>query len=206
MFLVCGTYMARAHTGALRSWEHPAAATMMVVSYSSVAVPWPMSLSTTRLVLRPVEVADIPAISRLWTDPQVRQYLGGPVGADEVARRERGYAGSPGTFGVISRTDETVLGLVTMTPDSARDGQAEVSYLFLPEHWGHGYAREAVSAVVTWALQTISPPPVVVAVTQEANERSRHLLESVGMTLIDNFIEFDAPQVMYSIARAALRA
>jgi hypothetical protein len=40
---------------------------MMVVSYSSVAVPWPMSLSTTRLVLRPVEVADIPAISRLWT-------------------------------------------------------------------------------------------------------------------------------------------
>lgn len=107
-----------------------------------------MSLTTARLVLRPVEAADISAISPLWTDPQVRRYLGGPVTADEVARRQRGYVGAPGTFGVASRADGTVLGLVIMTPDSARDGQAEVSYLFLPEHWGHGYAREAVTAVL----------------------------------------------------------
>ena len=40
---------------------------------------------------------------------------------------------------------------------------------------------------------------MVVAVTQEANERPRRLLELVGMTLIDNFVEFDAPQAMYSI-------
>jgi hypothetical protein len=44
--------------------------------------------------------------------------------------------------------------------------RAEVSYRFLPEHWGHGCAREAVGAVVTWALREISPPPAtVVAVT-----------------------------------------
>lgn len=202
---VCGTYVAQAHRYV--AVGDPAAATMMVVSCSSVAVPWPTSLSTARLVLRPVEAADIPAISRLWTDSQVRWYLGGPVAADEVARRERGYVGAPGTFAVVSRVDGTVLGLVTMTPDSARDGQAEVSYLFLPEHWGHGYAREAVSAVVSWALQAISPPPpVVVAVTQEANDRSRRLLESIGMIHVVSFVEFDAPQVMYSVDRAALRA
>jgi RimJ/RimL family protein N-acetyltransferase len=140
--------MWHAHTGKLQWRGHPAAATMIVVSCSSVAVPWPMSLTTARLVLRPVEAADISAISPLWTDPQVRRYLGGPVTADEVARRQRGYVGAPGTFGVASRADGTVLGLVIMTPDSARDGQAEVSYLFLPEHWGHGYAREAVTAVL----------------------------------------------------------
>lgn len=83
---------------------------------------------------------------------------------------------------------------------------AEVSYQFLPEHWGRGYAREAVGAVVSWALREISPaPPVVVAVTREVNDRSRRLLESIGMTLIDSFVEFDAPQVMYSVDRAALR-
>jgi hypothetical protein len=47
---------------------------------------------------------------------------------------------------------------------------------------------------------------VVVAVTQEANDRSRRLLESVGMSLVDSFVEFDAPQVMYLVDRAALRA
>jgi RimJ/RimL family protein N-acetyltransferase len=153
-----------------------------------------------------VEAADVPAISRLWTDPEVRRYLGGPVAADEVARRERGYVGLPGSFCAVNCADGTVLGLVTMTPDSGRGGQAEVSYQFLPEHWGHGYAREAVSAVVTWALQEISPVRPVVAVTQDANDRSRRLLESIGMILMDSFVEFDAPQVMYSVDHAALRA
>jgi RimJ/RimL family protein N-acetyltransferase len=180
---------------------------MMVVPCSSVAVPWPASLSTARLVLRPVEAADVPAVSRLWTDPEVRRYLGGPVATDEVARRMRGFEHLPGNFVVVSRTHKTVLGLVTVIPDSDRGSRAEVSYRFLPEHWDHGYAREAVSAVVTWALREITPPPsTVVAVTQEANDRSRHLLESIGMILIDSFVEFDAPQVMYSVDRAALRA
>lgn len=179
---------------------------MMAVPCSSVAVPWPTSLSTARLALRPAEAADIPAVSRLWTDPGVRRYLGGPVAADEVARRMRGFERSSGNFVVVSRADATVLGLVTVIPGSDRGSRAEVSYRFLPEHWGRGYAREAVSAVVTWALREISPPPsAVVAVTQEANDRSRHLYESIGMILIDSFVEFDAPQVMYSVGRAAPR-
>lgn len=180
---------------------------MMVVSCSSVAVPWPASLSTARLVLRPAEAADVPAVSRLWTDPEVRRYLGGPVATDEVARRMRGFEHVPGNFVVVSRKHKPVLGLVTVIPDCDRGSRAEVSYGFLPEHWGHGYAREAVSAAVTWALREIKPPPsTVIAVTQEANDRSRHLLESIGMILIDSFVEFDAPQVMYSVDRAALRA
>jgi len=133
---------------------------MMVVSCSSVVVPWPTSLSTTRLVLRPVETADVPAVSRLWTDPEVRRYLGGPVAAVEVARRMLGFEHVPGNFVVVSRTNGTVLGLVTVIPDSDGGSRAEVSYRLLPEHWGHGYAREAVGAVVTWALREISPPAV----------------------------------------------
>jgi ribosomal-protein-alanine N-acetyltransferase len=89
---------------------------------------------------------------------------------------------------------------------SSRDGQTEVSYLLLPEHWGNGYAREAVSAAVAWALAEAAPaPPVVIAVTQEANDRSRQLLESIGMKPVDMFVEFGAPQVMYSVERAGLR-
>jgi RimJ/RimL family protein N-acetyltransferase len=81
-----------------------------------------------------------------------------------------------------------------------------VSYQFLPEHWGQGYGREAVSAATAWAMANINPaPPVVIAVTQEANKNSRRLLEAIGMTAIDRFVEWDAPQVMYSVDRAALR-
>jgi hypothetical protein len=42
---------------------------------------------------------------------------------------------------------------------------------------------------------------VVIAVTQKASNCSRRLLESIGMNLIDSFVEFEAAQVMYSVAR-----
>jgi RimJ/RimL family protein N-acetyltransferase len=173
--------------------------------------PWPATVSTARLLLRPIELGDIPAISRLWTDPVVRQYLGGPVAAEEVARRDELCVGDRTLFSVVRSADATVLGLVVIEPDSGHSqpsasDHTEVSYQFLPEHWGHGYGREAVSAVIAWAMANINPAPqAVIAVTQEANKNSRRLLEAIGMSAIDRFVEWDAPQVMYSVDRAALR-
>jgi len=173
---------------------------------SDRVAPWPASLSTERLALRPIAPEDVPAISRLWTDPVVRRYLGGPVAADVRARREATCVGADAIFCVQRQSDGCVIGMVIVDPVTDRGGHAEVSYQLLPEYWGNGYAREAVGAAVAWALEEITPaPPVVVAVTQEANYRSRQLLESIGMTLVDRFIEFDAGQTMYSVGRAGLR-
>ena len=172
--------------------------------------PWPATLVTARLVLRPIELADVPAISRLWTDPVVRQYLGGPVAAEEVSRRDELCVDAPMLFSVVRTADASVLGLVVIEPVSRHsqpiaNGHTEVSYQLLPEHWGHGYGREAVSAAITWALANISPaPPVVIAVTQEANKNSRRLLSAIGMTPVESFVEWDAPQLMYSVDRAGL--
>jgi RimJ/RimL family protein N-acetyltransferase len=75
-----------------------------------------------------------------------------------------------------------------------------VSYQLFPEHWGDGYGREGVAAAVAWAFENITPgPPVVVSVTQVANRQSRRLLEAIGMTEMDKFMEFDAWQVKYSV-------
>jgi RimJ/RimL family protein N-acetyltransferase len=171
-----------------------------------LAISWPAELVTARLILRPIESADVPAISRLWTDPEVRRYLGGPVADAEVAARQRGCVGARGCFGVLSRSDRIVLGMVLVEPNARGDSRTEVSYSFLPERWGHGYAREAVSATVTWAMaDTIATPAAVIAITQQANDPSRRLLESIGMVLISSFVEWGAPQLMYSVDRSELR-
>ncbi|MFF5973587.1 GNAT family N-acetyltransferase [Streptomyces sp. NPDC012769] len=150
-------------------------------------------LVTDRLVLRPVRVGDIPGVTRLWRDPDVRRHLGGPVVESVIRIRQRRIVGAPGFHAVERASDGTLLGLVTVEKD-ARNGETEVSYQFLPEHWGRGYAREAVAAAVERALEDV---PVVVAVTQEANARSRRLLEAVGMTHAESFVEWDAHQVLY---------
>ncbi|MEU6931887.1 GNAT family N-acetyltransferase [Streptomyces sp. NPDC046374] len=160
--------------------------------------PASASLRTERLVLRPVKARDLPAVTRLWTDPEVRRHLGGPVIDSVVRIRQRRIVGASGFHAVERAADGAVLGLVTVEA-GARDGETEVSYQFLPEYWGQGYAREAVAAAVERAL---GDTPSVVAVTQEANARSRRLLESVGMAHADSFVEWDAHQVLYRRRRA----
>ncbi|MFF9474176.1 GNAT family N-acetyltransferase [Streptomyces roseolus] len=150
-------------------------------------------LRTERLELRPVRSADVPVVTRLWTDPEVRRHLGGPVIDSVVRIRQRRIVGAPGCHVVARAGDGALLGLVTVEP-SGHGGETEVSYQFLPEHWGSGYAREAVAAVVARVLESA---PSVVAVTQEENHRSRRLLEAVGLEHADSFVEWDAHQVLY---------
>ncbi|MFF0752817.1 GNAT family N-acetyltransferase [Streptomyces sp. NPDC004267] len=152
-----------------------------------------LTLITDRLVLRPVRARDLPVMTRLWTDPEVRRHLGGPVTEAVVRIRQRRIVGAPHYRAVERAADGAVLGLVTVEP-AGRGGETEVSYQFLPEHWGQGYAREAVAAAVARALEDT---PSVVAVTQEANTPSRRLLEAVGMTHAESFTEWDAHQVLY---------
>lgn len=179
---------------------------MAVVSMAELKASWPATPTTSRLVLREIKEQDVPDLSQIWTDPAVRQHLGGPVTAEELTRRQRGCVNAPGLFCVLRQADDNVLGLVSVEP-GARDGKTEVSYQLLPEHWGRGYGREAVAAVTDWAMDTLaSVSTEVVAVTQEANVRSRRLLESIGMTPVSRFVEWDAPQVMYSVVRADRRS
>jgi ribosomal-protein-alanine N-acetyltransferase len=77
-----------------------------------------------------------------------------------------------------------------------------LAYEFLPEHWGHGYAEEACRAVLRWGLESLRVDRII-AVTQSANIRSRHLLEKLGMTLIGNCEEWGEPQSVYRITNPA---
>lgn len=168
------------------------------MSRSPTTFPWPATLTADRLVLRPIEADDVPAMRRLWTDPDVRRHLGGPVDKETLRVREQHCAGVRGAFSVTLRTDGTVIGGVQLEPDPRCDGRIEVSYQLLPEHWGFGYGREAVAAAVAWAREATTPEgSEVVAVTQEAHARSRRLLESIGMEQTDGFVEWGAAQVLY---------
>ncbi|WP_244217562.1 GNAT family N-acetyltransferase [Streptomyces carpinensis] len=158
---------------------------------------WPVSLTTERLLLRPVEPADLPAHRRLWTDPEVRRHLGGPLRAEAVGMRERGCVGLPGLLSVVGRRQQAVLGSVFVEP-GARDGRTEVSYQLLPEHWGRGHAREALAAVLARVPAGV-PGTEPVAVTQEANARSRRLLEALGAEPAEWFVEWGEPQVLYRL-------
>jgi RimJ/RimL family protein N-acetyltransferase len=160
-----------------------------------VGMQWPVSFTTERLLLRPVEPPDIPTHIHLWTDPEVRRHLGGPIPAEVARVRGERIVGLPGLLSVVRAEGGIVIGSMLVEPE-ARDGRTEISYQLLPEHRGSGYAREAVAAVVRWVPSGV-PGTDAVAVTQEANLRSRRLLESLGATPVERFVEWGKPQVLY---------
>lgn len=154
---------------------------------------------TTRLTLRPVEPDDLVSLERTWTDPMVRRHLGGPLSPEAVAVRRA--ADVPRDAFTVADPAGVVLGFCYL--GHYRTGDVELSYTFLPEHWGHGYAREACAAVLEHAFREDVALDRVVAVTQATNSRSRRLLGLLGMVETDRFVEFGEPQVMYAKRRAA---
>ncbi|MEV4658167.1 GNAT family N-acetyltransferase [Micromonospora sp. NPDC049301] len=151
---------------------------------------------TERLVLRDIGSSDLPVLERMWRDPVMRRYLGGPV-SDEVAAERRMGDHTGGLM--VTRSSGEIVGWCHL--GRYRTGDLELSYVFLPESWGRGYAREACAAAIALAFDQFSHDVRLIAVTQEANLRSVRLLEALGMVRVDAFEEFDARQVMYAIDR-----
>jgi RimJ/RimL family protein N-acetyltransferase len=157
-------------------------------------------LTTDRLHLRAFTASDTPFLIDLGGDAETYRYLGGVTPLEQRRQSIEPAFTKPDVF--IVTTGTTPIGFTTLRPSTHPTALdvPELGYIFARAHWGHGYAREAVSATLTWAFDHLEAPRVV-AFTQQANQRSCHLLESLGMKVVEQFVEWDAPQNMYSLDR-----
>ncbi|WP_211332485.1 GNAT family N-acetyltransferase [Nocardioides aurantiacus] len=140
-------------------------------------VEWPPApIRTERLLVRPTAASDLDGYVELLCSEQLRRYLGGPLSRDDLGDLPQVPGNRPGVFAV--QADDDFAGIVTLDRrDPARPGhispagnELEVSYTFLPVHWGHGYATEAVAGVLGWASRALPEEPVVLCT--QISERS----------------------------------
>ncbi|CAN5477460.1 GNAT family N-acetyltransferase [soil metagenome] len=167
-------------------------------------VAWPPHpIGTERLLLREPEADDRAALIELFASSEVNTFLGGPRARDDLERAVPEAPERRSGFFVVA-LDGTMIGVVSFDrrdvsrPGQARDGVepagvAELSYLFLPKAWGHGYAAEACGAALDWFDSALPGEPVVLC-TQTANDRSMRLAVKLGFTEVQRFEEFDARQ------------
>ena len=151
---------------------------------------------TPRLIIRNIQPNDVSSLIRLWTNKQVRKYLGGPIEQVKAEKRANNYVGKEGYFCITDLHGAEILGLCSI--DKYRTGEIEVSYELLPKAWGKGFGREAVLAMVKWGFENMNIDHII-AVTQTQNHKSRKLLESIGMLAIDEFVEYNESQTKYTI-------
>ena len=145
-------------------------------------------LTTERLTLRRMMVLDTDDMYEYACRPDVTKYLTWHPHPDrEYTREYLEYLGnrySAGMFydwAVIYEPDCKMIGTCGFTAFNCTSDSAEVGYVLNPEYWGKGIATEALTRVLQFAFEELKLNRVE-ARFMEDNERSRRVMEHVGMT------------------------
>ena len=121
----------------------------------------PVTLTTERLVLRPVGPEDTDAVYEAAQDPDIQRWT--TVPSPYLREHAEGFVGglapdgwaddSMFTFGVFLPSGDLV-GVLSQT--TRGPGVAEVGFWAAKEHRGRGYLTEAVLAACRWAFLRLS--------------------------------------------------
>ena len=130
-------------------------------------------------MLRAPRLADVKAIVRLVGDRRIAENtarIPHPYGADDAEQflanvnRREGEA----TFAIVLKGE-----LIGMCGVELREGAAEIGYWLGVPYWNHGYATEAVRAVIDHAFRDLEHE-VLQAGARVSNPASRRVLEKCG--------------------------
>jgi RimJ/RimL family protein N-acetyltransferase len=159
-------------------------------------------IETGRLLLRDWREEDIAPFIRHTNTPAVMRWLGGVQNETEMTdairgrimrwQAERGF-----TFWAVERkADGALLGFcglkIADIAGSPVEGLHEAGWRLREDAWGQGYAKEAASAALDFALAALGAERVV-ALTCAGNRPSWGLMERLGMTRRPE-LDFDDPR------------
>ncbi len=161
-----------------------------------------VELSTERLVLRGWRDADLEPFAWQNADPRVREFFHPPVlpreESDALAARIRAGFDEHG-FGLWAVEVPGVapfigfVGLAVPRFEAHFTPCVEVGWYVAFDHWGRGYALEAARAAVRFGFDELHLDEIV-AMTVPGNQRSRRVMERLGMQH-DLAGDFDHPRV-----------
>ncbi|WP_405994496.1 GNAT family N-acetyltransferase [Streptomyces sp. NBC_00986] len=117
-----------------------------------------ISISTERLVLRPLDEDDIPALTEMMNDEQVGSWtdVPQPYTEDRARRWITEYAPTERASGrgldlaVTEFLTQRLVGIVQLTKTNWHVRSTELSYIIAPWARGEGYASEAALATAQW--------------------------------------------------------
>lgn len=156
-------------------------------------------IRTDRLLLRGWREDDKAPYAALNADPEVMRHFPSTLTAqqsdemvDMIAQRweQNGF----GLWAVERLDDGRFIGFVGLSsPSWSPEPVVEVGWRLAREHWGQGFAPEGARAALDFGFTHVSlPGDEIVSFTTEANDKSRRVMEKIGMRH-DPARDFDHP-------------
>ena len=175
----------------------------------------PESITTERLLLRRWLPEDSPAFAAINADQQVMEYFPDVLPAESsdamVGRIQQQF--DEHCFGLWAVEVPSVIkfagfiGLMVPRFDAHFTPCIEIGWRLAAEAWGKGYATEGANAALDFAFDLLHADEVV-SMTTVKNQRSRRVMQKLGMTHdpADNFMHplvpaesHIAPHVLYRL-------
>ena len=149
-------------------------------------------LDTTRLQLRPYRAADAALFFEVLDQSRARLRLSFPdrlravptladAPAQLAAFAHDWRTGRFYVFGIWHRTSQAYLGDICLMPQ--RGGQAEIGYYLAAEAEGHGYAREALGAIVQFGFEQVQAERLLIRCFAD-NERAQRVAQAHQFQLL----------------------
>ncbi len=144
-------------------------------------------LETPRLLVRDWEDADLDAVFRIYSDPEVVAFFFVPpddraASAARLRRMRQRNADHPGEYGgwaMVERASGHVVGTLLLK-ELEDSGEIEVGWHLARDAWGHGYATEGARAALDHAFGRVGLLRVVCVIHPD-NLRSLAVARRLGL-------------------------
>jgi ribosomal-protein-alanine N-acetyltransferase/3-dehydroquinate dehydratase/shikimate dehydrogenase len=148
----------------------------------------PDTLTTDRLLLRSWRESDREPFQALNADPRVMEHFPATLAPEEtdagIARIQNHFDRHGfGFYAVELNEERTFIGFIGLNIpsfDAPFMPAVEIGWRLAFDFWGRGLATEGARAVVHHAFHTLKLPSLV-SFTVPANQRSRRVIEKLGM-------------------------
>ena len=144
------------------------------------------TLAAPRLHLRWMQVQDIDDLYAVYSDHEVVRYWSHVAWPDRheasiyLEAIESGFQGGHlYQWGIALRGDDRVIGTTTLYAIDHAQGRAEVGFALARAHWGHRYAREALTVLFEHAFGSLGLRRIEADVDPR-NVASLRTLEALG--------------------------
>lgn len=144
------------------------------------------ALQTERLILRPYRKSDLKDLHRICSNPNIG-ITGGWKPHESIEESEQilkyYFMEQPFKWAIKLASTGEMIGSIGLSPDEKRPSTNinSVGYWLAEEHWGNGYATEALKAVLFYAFRSLHLE-IITADCYPHNPASRRVLEKSGFT------------------------
>ena len=140
------------------------------------------TLTTERLILRPVKLSDVEDLFAYSQDEDNVYYLYDKYTSLEDGRQRIAnyFEKEPlGKYGIVLKENQRLIGTIDFRVNGS---QGEIGYGLNKKYWGHGYVPEASRTLIAMGFEIFHLPHIA-ATCLEENHRSARVMEKCGMQL-----------------------